>query len=42
MFYNMVPKIFGKKGDEISGEWRKLHNSEFYASNHAISVERFW
>ena len=24
-------KIFGAKGDEITGEWRKLHNAELHA-----------
>jgi hypothetical protein len=23
-----VEKIFGFKGDEVTGEWRKLHNEE--------------
>ena len=28
---NRVPKeVFGPKGDEISGEWRKLHNKAIY------------
>ena len=32
MFENKVPrKIFGAKRDEITGEWRKLHNSELHA-----------
>jgi hypothetical protein len=24
-------KVFGPKGDEVTGEWRKLHNEELYA-----------
>ena len=33
MFENKVlRKIFGAKGDEITGEWRKLHNAELYSS----------
>ena len=28
MFDNKVLRIFGPKGDEITGEWRKLHNEE--------------
>jgi hypothetical protein len=29
MFENRVPrKIFGRKRDEVTGEWRKLHNVE--------------
>ena len=32
MFKNKVfRKIFGAKRDEITGEWRKLHNAELYA-----------
>ena len=37
VFENMVlRKIFGHKRDEVTGEWRKLHNEEFnvlYAPN---------
>jgi hypothetical protein len=22
--------LFGHKGDEVTGEWRRLHNEEFY------------
>jgi hypothetical protein len=33
----MLRKIFGPKRDEVTGEWRKLHNGEFndlyYPSN---------
>ena len=32
VFENKVfRKIFGVKRDEITGEWRKLHNAELYA-----------
>ena len=32
MFENKVlRKIFGAKRDEITGEWRKLHNAELHA-----------
>jgi hypothetical protein len=24
-------RIFGPKGDEVTGEWRRLHNKELYA-----------
>jgi hypothetical protein len=24
----MLRRIFGPKGDEVTGEWRKLHNEE--------------
>jgi hypothetical protein len=27
---NRVLRIFGPKRDEITGEWRKLHNEELY------------
>ena len=29
MFENRVPRrVFGPKRDEVTGEWRKLHNEE--------------
>ncbi|KAJ4448596.1 hypothetical protein ANN_10615, partial [Periplaneta americana] len=28
---NVLRKIFGAKRDEVTGEWRKLHNTELYA-----------
>ena len=28
MFENRVLRVFGPKGDEITREWRKLHNEE--------------
>ena len=32
VFENKVlRKIFGTKRDEITGEWRKLHNTELHA-----------
>jgi hypothetical protein len=31
MFGNKVlRRIFGLKGDEVTGGWRKLHNEEFH------------
>jgi hypothetical protein len=31
VFDNMVlRKIFGSKRDEVTGEWRQLHNEELY------------
>jgi hypothetical protein len=31
VFENRVlRRIFGPKGDEVTGEWRKLHNEEFH------------
>ena len=33
VFENRVlRKIFGPKRDEVTGEWRRLHNKELYAS----------
>ena len=30
MFENRVlRRVFGPKSDEVTGEWRKLHNEEF-------------
>ena len=32
VFENRLPRtIFGPKGDEVTGEWRRLHNKELYA-----------
>jgi hypothetical protein len=28
--YRVLRRIFGPKRDEITGEWRKLHNEELY------------
>jgi hypothetical protein len=28
VFENRVLRIFGPKRDEVTGEWRKLHNEE--------------
>jgi hypothetical protein len=28
VFENRVLRIFGPKGDEVTGEWRKLHNGK--------------
>jgi hypothetical protein len=31
VFENRVPRrIFGPKKDEVTGEWRKLHNEEIH------------
>ena len=42
MFENRVlRRIFGPKRDEVTGEWRKLHNEEFndlYSSPNIIQV----
>ena len=32
VFENRMPRrIFGPKRDEVTGEWRRLHNEELYA-----------
>ena len=42
MFENVVLRgIFGARSDEVTGEWRKLHNEELndlYASSNIIRV----
>jgi hypothetical protein len=42
MFENrMLRRIFGRKWDEVTGEWRKLHNEELhdlYSSPNIVRV----
>jgi hypothetical protein len=42
MFENRVlRRIFGSKRDQVTGEWRKLHNAELndlYASSNIVRV----
>jgi len=41
VFENRVlGRIFGPKRDEVTGEWRKLHNEEVYSSPNIIWVIR--
>ena len=41
MFDNKVlRKVFGAKRDEITGEWRKLHNAELHALNSSPNIIR--
>jgi hypothetical protein len=40
----MLRKIFVPKRDEVTGEWRKLHNEElhdFYSSPSIITIIKF-
>jgi hypothetical protein len=37
----VLRRIFGLKRDEVTGEWRKLHNEEFndlYSSSNTVRV----
>jgi hypothetical protein len=37
----VLRRIFGPKRDEVTGEWRKLHNEELMLCiSHQISFER--
>jgi len=39
----VLRKVFGSKRDEVTGEWRKLHNEEFidlYCSPNIIRVTK--
>jgi hypothetical protein len=39
VFENRVLKrIFGPKGDEVSGGWRKLHNEELHNLYSSLSI----
>jgi len=41
VFENRVLRIFGPKRDEVTGEWRKLHNEELndlYCSPNIVRV----
>jgi hypothetical protein len=41
VFENRVlRRIFGPKRDEVSGEWRRLHNEELYALYSSPSIIR--
>jgi hypothetical protein len=46
VFENRVPRrIFGPKRDEVTGEWRKLHNEELqnlYSSPDIIRQVKSW
>ena len=41
VFENMVLRIFGPRRDEVTGEWRRLHNEELndlYSSPNIVRV----
>jgi hypothetical protein len=41
VFENRVlRRIFGPKRDEVTGEWRRLHNKELYALNFSPNINR--
>jgi hypothetical protein len=41
MFENMVlRKIFGPKRDQVTGEWRRLHDEELYDLNISPNIIR--
>jgi len=44
VFENMVLRIFGPRRDEVTGEWRRLHNEELndlYSSLNIVRVMRW-
>jgi hypothetical protein len=41
LFENRVLwRIFGPKGNEVTGEWRKLHNEELHVLNPSPTIVR--
>jgi hypothetical protein len=40
VFDNRVLRIFGSKRDEVTGEWRKLHNEELHDLYSSPSIIR--
>jgi hypothetical protein len=43
VFENRLMRIFGRKSDDVTGEWRKLHNEElrdFYSSRSMMRIIR--
>jgi hypothetical protein len=39
LLLKVLRRIFGPKRDEVTGEWRRLHNKELYAMySHHISL----
>jgi len=39
-FQNRVLRIFGPKRDEVTGEWRKLHNDELHDLYSSLNIVR--
>jgi hypothetical protein len=41
VFENRVPRrIFGPKRDEMTGEWKKLHNEELHILYSSLNIVR--
>ena len=40
VFENRVLRIFGPKRDEVTGEWRKLHNDKLYDQYSSPNIVR--
>jgi hypothetical protein len=36
----VLRRMFGPKRDEVTGEWRKLHNEEHYALYFSLNIIR--
>jgi hypothetical protein len=36
----VLRRIFGPKRDEVTGEWRRLHNKELYAVYYSPNIIR--
>jgi uncharacterized membrane protein len=36
----VLRRILGPKGDEVTGEWRKLHNEELYSLYSSADIIR--
>jgi hypothetical protein len=35
----VLRRIFGPKRDEVTGEWRRLHNKELYALYFSLNIQ---